>query len=196
MSYSERFEEALVFAHELHRDQVRKGSGVPYVTHLLGVASLVGENGGSEDQVIGALLHDAIEDCIDDHPGVRETIESRFGSEVLEIVEACTDADTIPKPPWKERKVQYLERLRGKPSSSPALMVSKADKLHNLRSIVRDYESLGDELWDRFRGGRDGTLWYYTELAAIYRELAPGPMERELSRLVIQLTAEVARGEA
>lgn len=187
MSYSTRFDDALTLAHDLHRDQVRKGSGVPYITHLLGVASLVGENGGTEDQVIAALLHDAIEDCIDVRPDIRTEIGDKFGDEVLAIVEACTDSDTIPKPPWRARKVEYLERLARKPAGSPALIVSKADKLHNLRSIVRDYRVVGDELWSRFKGGRDGTIWYYRELSAIFARLAPGPMQRELTELVVTI---------
>ncbi len=191
MAYTERFEQALIFAHELHREQIRKGSGVPYVTHLLGVASIVGEHGGSEDQVIGALLHDSIEDCIGEVPDIREQIQARFGALVLEIVEACTDSDTVEKAEWRPRKEAYLERLRAKPKDSPALLVSKADKLHNLRSISMDYRAIGDELWSRFKGKRDGTLWYYTELAAIYATLAPGPIQVELSSLVKQLKAEV-----
>jgi (p)ppGpp synthase/HD superfamily hydrolase len=191
MGYSERFDSALVYAHDLHRDHIRKGSGVPYVTHLLGVASIVGENGGTEDQVIAALLHDAIEDCIGRVPDIREQIQERFGQEVLAIVEACTDSDQVVKAAWRPRKVAYLERLKLKPKDSPALLVSKADKLHNLRSIARDYSAVGDELWGRFKGKRDGTLWYYNELVAIFEDLAPGPIQKELRALMDTLNARV-----
>ncbi len=185
--YTERFDRALSWASALHRQQVRKGSGTPYVNHLLAVAALVGEAGGTEDQVIAALLHDSIEDCIGDVPDIRRQIGERFGDDVLEIVEACTDADTIPKPPWRERKEAYLTRLRKKGKGNPALLVSCADKLHNARSITADYREMGEELWDRFRGGRDGTLWYYRELAAVLDEELVGPLGRELGLVVAEL---------
>ncbi len=189
MAYSARFEEALVYAARIHADQVRKGSGVPYVTHLLGVASLVGEAGGSEDQVIAGLLHDAIEDCIGTHPDIREQLATRFGKDVLAMVEACTDTDRIPKPPWRERKEAYLAHLRARAPDNPALLVSLADKLHNARSILRDYGDVGERLWDRFNGGREGSLWYYSALAAAFTELQPGPLSHELSRVVSEISA-------
>jgi len=168
MPYSERFENALVFAARIHKDQVRKGANVPYVTHLLGVASIVGEAGGTEDQVIAGLLHDAIEDCIADIPDIREQLRSKFGAKVLEIVEGCTDADTLPKPPWRGRKEDYIAHLRALPPDSDVLLVSLSDKIHNATAIRRDYRNIGDALWDRFTGKREGTLWYYTELAATF----------------------------
>jgi (p)ppGpp synthase/HD superfamily hydrolase len=192
MAYSERFEEALGFAAAIHREQVRKGSDVPYVTHLMGVASLVGEAGGSEDQVIAGLLHDAIEDCVGEIPDIREQIAARFGRAVLDMVEACTDADTVPKPPWRERKEAYLARLRAKPVDHPALLVSVADKIHNARAIVRDHGVVGAALWERFKGGRDGTLWYYTTLAEVFRALMHGPLVDELSGLVERMRAGAA----
>ncbi len=181
---SERFDEALVFAHELHRAQLRKGSDVPYIHHLLAVTALVGEHGGDEDQVVAALLHDAIEDCITEVPDVREQIGARFGDLVLQIVEACTDADTDPKPPWRERKEAYIARLRLKEPSNPALLVALADKVHNSQSILRDYRRIGDALWPRFRGGRDGTLWYYRELADAFKDKKLGPLGLEFERVV------------
>jgi len=190
---SERFADALVFTHQLHREHVRKGSGTPYVHHLLGVASLVGENGGTEDQVIGALLHDAIEDCIDRVPDVRAQIAGRYGEGVLAIVEGCTDADMIPKPPWRARKEAYIERLRAKPADHPALIVSVADKVHNARSILSDYRQIGDELWGRFKGGRDGTLWYYAELCDAFREKGDSPLVDELELVVSAIREAVAR---
>lgn len=182
--YTERFDRALVYASQVHRLQIRKGSGVPYVNHLLAVASLVGENGGTEDQVIGGLLHDSIEDCIGEVPDIREQLADRFGGEVLQIVEDCTDADTLPKPPWRDRKEAYIERLLAKPAGTPSLLVSLADKTHNSRSILRDYKRIGDELWNRFRGGRDGTLWYYRELADAFADKELGPLAFEFSSVV------------
>ena len=110
--YGERFDEAFVFASQIHREQVRKGSGIPYIIHLMAVTSLVGEHGGTEDQVVAALLHDAIEDCIGAIPDIAEQIEARFGPEVYEIVDGCTDAETLPKPPWEQRKQAHLDSIR------------------------------------------------------------------------------------
>lgn len=159
-----KFNEAMVFAAELHAEQKRKGSETPYLAHLLSVASLVIEAGGTETQAIAALLHDAVED-----QGGHETgaaIEQRFGPDVLAIVNACSDSHEIPKPPWKERKEQYLAHL---PKAIPsAWLISCADKLHNGRCILWDYREHGDALWQRFRGGRDGTLWYYSALVQTY----------------------------
>lgn len=181
---SERFDDALLFAAEIHREQRRKGSSVPYIHHLLAVTALVGEHGGSEEQVVAALLHDAIEDCLEHVPDVREQIQARFGDGVLAIVEACTDADVLPKPPWRERKEGYIARLRAKQADDPALLVSLADKVHNAHSILRDYQRIGDELWGRFRGGREGTLWYYRELSDAFGEKGLGPLAREFDRVV------------
>lgn len=189
MAYSDRFEKALVFAAQIHRDQVRRGSNVPYVNHLLAVASIVGEAGGTEDQVIAGLLHDAIEDCIGEIPDIRAKIAEDFGEAVLHMVEACTDADTDPKPPWRPRKEAYLAHLLALPSDAPALLVSLADKIHNSGSILRDYRQVGDALWDRFRGKRDGTLWYYTELARVFVQLKPGPQADELAGIVAKISA-------
>ncbi len=184
MAYTRRFEEALVFAARVHRDQLRRGVEVPYVTHLLGVASLVGEVGGSEEQVIAALLHDAIEDCVGEIPDIRARIQERFGPSVLAIVEACSDSDRIPKPPWRERKERHLAALASRDPGDPSLLVSVADKLHNARTIIRDYRRLGEALWTRFGGGREGTLWYYSELARIFAQRQPGPLAHELGEVV------------
>lgn len=182
--YGERFDQALVFASKLHREQRRKGSEVPYINHLLAVTAIVGEHGGSEDQVVAALLHDAIEDCIGAVPDIREQIEARFGPQVLQIVEDCTDADTDPKPPWRVRKEAYIAHLRAKSLDNPSLLVALADKVHNSQSILRDYRSIGDELWGRFRGGRDGTLWYYRELSDAFVEKKLGTLARDFERVV------------
>lgn len=169
---SERFLSALEFAFHLHQNQARKGTNIPYLSHLLAVAGIVLEHGGTEDQAIAALLHDAIEDQGHNYPGgveaLRQKIRQSFGASVLQIVEDCTDADEHPKPSWKERKLKHLEHLRS--ISEESLLVAMADKLHNLQTIVVDYESLGDELWSRFNGGKEGSLWYYQEVCRVFEE--------------------------
>jgi len=179
----ERFEQALQFAAATHRSQVRKGSGIPYVGHLLGVCSLVIEDGGDEDEAIAALLHDAAED----QGGERmlDEIRTRFGDHVADIVAACSDTFETPKPPWQERKQTYIDHLDGQPE--PVLRVSLADKLFNARAILRDYLLVGDDVWDRFKAGRDGQLWYYRQLAGRFAELLPGRMSVELSEVIAEL---------
>ncbi len=138
-----RFEDALAYAARLHAGQRRKGTDIPYVSHLLAVASLAIENGADEDEAIAALLHDAVED----QGGRRRlhAIRRRYGARVAELVAGCTDADVTPKPPWRQRKVRYLEHLR---TASPSVrLVSACDKLHNARAILADYRRLGDALW-------------------------------------------------
>lgn len=187
---SERFEQALPFAAVTHRSQVRKGSGIPYIGHLLGVCSLVIEDGGSEDEVIAALLHDAAEDQGGEQ--MLGEIRERFGDQVAEIVEACSDTLQTPKPPWQNRKQAYLEHLGHQPE--PVLRVSLADKLFNARAILRDYLVVDEELWDRFQTGRDGQLWYYRQLADHFSTLLPGRMATELAAVVDELEqAVVAR---
>ena len=160
------FSEALVFAARLHRGQRRKGSaGAPYLAHLLAVTATVLEFGGTEEEAIAALLHDAVED--QGGAATRQLIARMFGDGVAAIVDACTDTNIEPKPPWKQRKDAFLATL---PEVSPsALLVILADKLHNVRSTLRDLASTGAETWGRFRGGRDGTLWYYRSIAGAVR---------------------------
>jgi (p)ppGpp synthase/HD superfamily hydrolase len=186
----ERFEGALEFAAATHRTQVRKGSGIPYVGHLLGVCSLVIEDGGSEDEAIAALLHDAAED----RGGERmlAEIRTRFGDNVADIVAACSDTFEMPKPPWQERKQTYIEHLDSQPEA--VLRVSLADKLFNARAILRDYLVVGDQIWDRFKAGRDGQLWYYRELADRFSRLLPGRMAVELTEVVQELDRVTAAG--
>jgi (p)ppGpp synthase/HD superfamily hydrolase len=176
---TERFQAALSYATELHSIQVRKGSNVPYVSHLLSVTALVLEDGGNEDQAIAALLHDAIEDQARDGM-TRKEIRERFGEQVLSIVEACTDADTIPKPLWRERKERYIAHIRDMPDE--AFKVSLADKLHNARSILADLRRVGEEVWERFNAGKEDTLRYYSEPVRAFDERAPGYMAAELGR--------------
>ncbi|WP_017315163.1 HD domain-containing protein [Mastigocladopsis repens] len=160
-----RFEQALVYATRLHAKQTRKGGGnVPYISHLLSVAALVLEDGGDEDEAIAALLHDAIED--QGGKATREVILNMFGERVCEIVDGCTDTDTIPKPPWQERKQQYIEKLRH--ASASIRRVVLADKLHNARCILSDLYKEGEAVWQKFKGGRDGTLWYYRTLLDLF----------------------------
>ena len=160
MRLGPRFTKAFRFAYQKHKGQARKASRIPYITHLMGVASLVLEAGGDEDLAIAALLHDVVEDC-----GGRPTLNQvrrLFGKRVADIVDGCTDAYTIPKPPWRERKESYIRRL--KKESADTRLVSAADKLNNIRSILSDYRALGESVWSRFNGGRDGTIWYYRTL--------------------------------
>ncbi len=188
ITLSPRFEDALVFAARLHAAQTRKGSGTPYIAHLLSVAALVLEQGGDEDLAIAALLHDAIED--QGGAATREAIRARFGDRVTAVVDGCTDADTQPKPPWRARKEAYLAHL---PAAPPEVrLVSAADKLHNARAILADYRRMGDDLWPRFQGGKAGTLWYYRALVTVYRHAGSTPLVEELDRTVTELERLVA----
>jgi (p)ppGpp synthase/HD superfamily hydrolase len=186
----ERFEEALVFAARAHRRQVRKGSDTPYIGHLLGVCSLVTEDGGSEDEAIAALLHDAVEDQGGEK--MLDAIRDRFGEQVAAIVLACSDTVELPKPPWRARKQAYLARLEHEPP--PVLRVSVADKLFNARAILRDYLQVDDEVWTRFRAGRDEQLWYYRALSDTLNRRFPGPLARELDQTVSKLERLTAAG--
>ncbi|MBD2728007.1 bifunctional (p)ppGpp synthetase/guanosine-3',5'-bis(diphosphate) 3'-pyrophosphohydrolase [Nostoc sp. FACHB-892] len=180
---SERFTTALTYATQLHANQVRKGSGVPYIAHLLGVASIALEYGANEDEAIAALLHDAIED--QGGAATREEIRRRFGNNVTAIVDGCTDADTTPKPSWRERKEAYIAHI---PTASPSvLLVSLADKLYNAQSILKDYRVLGDSLWERFHGGKEGTLWYYRALVDTFKKTGTIIIIDDLERVVAQI---------
>ena len=181
MPYGEKFERALIYASRLHRDQYRKGTRIPYITHLLAVAAIVGENGGTEDEVVAALLHDAPEDQ-GGEVRLRE-IRAQFGEGVADIVDGCTDTYETPKPPWRERKERYLAHLDDAPGS--VRLVSSADKLHNARTVLSDYRLLGEDLWTRFNGGKEGTLWYYR--ANVETLQGDGPIVGELDRVVTEL---------
>lgn len=180
---SQRFEEAMVCAARLHARQKRKGTKAPYVSHLLGVASLVLEHGGDEDEAIAALLHDAIEDQGGDK--TRQQIRCRFGDRVTEIVDGCTDADTMPKPRWRKRKEAYLVHL---PTASASVrLVSAADKVHNARTVLADYRKVGEAVWKRFKGRKEGTLWYYQAMAKEFTARGPQPLAAELAAVVGKL---------
>jgi len=183
MKLSQRFTDALTFATELHANQSRKGNGVPYIAHLLAVSSIALEYGANEEEAIAALLHDAIED--QGGATTREEIRRRFGDTITEIVDGCTDADTTPKPPWRQRKEAYIAHI---PTASASVrLVSAADKLHNSWSILKDYRILGDNLWQRFHGGKEGTLWYYRSLIEAFRTKGSMPIIDELDRVVSEL---------
>ena len=168
----ERFSNALVYAATLHREQNRKKTEIPYVSHLLATACIVLEHGGGEDEAIAALLHDAVEDDPEEIGGAvqLERIRKRFGDPVAKIVEDCSD--TIEKVQddrtWRVRKEEYICHLAKKRSASR--LVSAADKLHNARAILADYRRHGEELWTRFNAGREDQLWYYRELVRVFRE--------------------------
>lgn len=165
----DRFNQALVYAHTLHRHQPRKGKEIPYIGHLLGVASLVLEAGGDEDMAIAALLHDAVEDQ-GGQPRLDE-IQKMFGDRVAHIVWGCTDSDEVDpdkKAPWCERKQKYLAHVEH--DADPQVrLVSAADKVHNARAVLLDHYEIGDAVFDRFSKGKQGTLWYYRALVEAFR---------------------------
>ena len=174
-----RFVDAFLFAAEKHAWQTRKKTAVPYIAHLMSVCALVLEAGGDEDQAIAALLHDVVEDC--GGKPMLDEVRQRFGAHVAYIVEGCTDSDAYPKPPWRERKEQYLRRL--KEADRDIRLVSAADKLHNARETLKDLREQGSTVWQRFKGKRSGTLWYYRVLADELRS-ENNWVSRELQRVV------------
>lgn len=183
-----RFSEAVRWAAMLHADEVRKGTRIAYVSHLLAVASLVLEDGGTEEEAIAAMLHDTIEDR-----GTPEAeIRARFGQPIADIVVACSEPPGIPRGPdtWRERKAAYLDYLAGSVSES-ALRVTAADKLHNARSILSDLRDHGPAMWDKFHAAADDQRWYYTELVRLLSAKHDGPTVRELQRVVATLVAEI-----
>jgi (p)ppGpp synthase/HD superfamily hydrolase len=177
-----RFDEAFAYASQLHRTQLRRGTEVPYLAHLLGVASLVLEDGGDEDEAIAGLLHDAA-----DYQGVPalNEIRRRFGSRVADIVEHCTDHDPAhDKPMWRPRKQAYLDCLPEQSAST--LRVMLADKLYNARELLAEYRQVGDQLWRRYSAGRE-MLWYLRSLADRFVPLSKSPMVHELQLVVDEL---------
>jgi (p)ppGpp synthase/HD superfamily hydrolase len=193
-----RFTRAIDYARQVHVNY-RKGTNVPYVAHLLGVASLVmGESGHArfpvtEDMVIGALLHDAVEDE-GGLPRLRD-IEVNFGKEVAKIVEGCTDSfeeDSSKKLEWEVRKKSYIDRLRKEPEGT--LLVSAADKLYNARAILEDYREIGAAIWSRFKRGRKEQLWYFGELSKVFEERGSNRLTEELTRVIGELV-QLSAGE-
>jgi (p)ppGpp synthase/HD superfamily hydrolase len=185
-----RFLRAFQFAAEKHAGQTRKASTIPYIAHLMGVASLVLEAGGDEDLAIAALLHDVVEDC--GGAPMLEEVHRRFGGRVAKVVDGCTDADTVSKPPWRERKEKYIQHL--KHADADTRLVGAADKLNNVRSILSDYRAIGESVWSRFNGGREGTLWYYRTLRDQFLRHKPNRITRDLELAVNELDAITSRG--
>jgi (p)ppGpp synthase/HD superfamily hydrolase len=183
-----RFSRAFQFAFKMHAAQARKASTIPYIAHLMGVASLVLEADGDEDLAIAALLHDVVEDC--GGAPMLKRVRMRFGARVAKIVEGCTDADTYPKPPWRERKEKYLAHLQH--ADAETRLVSAGDKLNNVRSILSDYRQVGEFVWERFNGGREGTLWYYRALLDEFLRDPPNRITRDLDLAVRELESLAA----
>src|SRR2546423_7448998 len=166
MKFSRQFEEALIYATRAHGNQTRKKTGSPFAAHILGVTAIALEYGADETEAISALLHDTVEDC-----GGAERlrdIREKFGDEVAKIGDGCTATYETPKPPWSERKRAYIDHL--KTSDSSTRLVSASDKLHNTRAILAELRRNGTEVFDRFAGKKDGTLWYYRALVTAFRE--------------------------
>ena len=178
-----KFEQALIYATQLHANQTRKVDKIPYISHLMSVSALILEAGGTEDEAIAGLLHDAVED--QGGQATREEIREKFGETVVEIVDGCTETDITPKPPWKERKIQYIENIRN--GSDSVKLVSLADKLHNARSLLVGYRNKGDKLWDYFNGTKEDKLWFYRELLKVYRQGNVNFMTVELERILDEL---------
>jgi (p)ppGpp synthase/HD superfamily hydrolase len=187
-----RFTEAVEYARQLHTEY-RKGTGIPYMAHLIGVAALVmGEADGrvpvTEDMVIAALLHDAVED----HGGLPRLhdIEERFGPNVARMVAALSDTfaeDHDKKEGWEERKKNYLARLRQEPDD--VLLISAADKLYNAKAILDDFKEIGAAVFDRFKRGKDQQLWYFDELLKVFRAHPPNRIVNDLESVIEELRA-------
>jgi (p)ppGpp synthase/HD superfamily hydrolase len=182
-TFSDRFDRALAYAVVIHAGQVRKTNNVPYIAHLLGVASIALEYGADEDEAIAALLHDAGEDAGGE--GRIADIRARFGDKVARIVEGCTDSLTIPKPEWRERKEKYITHLKSADAST--ILVSASDKLYNTRAILRDLRREGDSVFARFQGKKEGTLWYYRALVTAFRRHGENELIEELDRVVTEV---------
>ena len=178
-----RLQRAFRYAADKHAGQTRKQTAVPYLSHLMAVASLVLEAGGDEDMAIAALLHDVVEDC-GGMPRLQE-VRKKFGARVARIVEGCTDSFGEPKPDWIERKKDYLREV--KHADRETRLVSASDKLHNVRTILADYRKNGEAIWARFNGKKEGTLWYYRALSDEYQRRGPNRIARELEIAMTEL---------
>ena len=189
MVLSQRFEDALLYAAHIHGGQTRKGTEVPYMAHLMAVAGIVLEYGGSENEAIAGLLHDAAEEA-GGKPRI-EDIRVRFGEEVASIVDGCTDCLDDPRPPWRTRKAAYIGRIPR--LSDRVRLVAAADILHNARSNLKDLREHGDQVWSRFKGGKDGTLWYYRCVVQALKTLGTNHLLDELERAVVELERLAAK---
>ncbi|QSF50546.1 HD domain-containing protein [Thermosynechococcus sp. TA-1] len=196
-----RYLDALEYAAVLHREQTRKGSNVPYISHLVAVSMIALEYGADEDVAIASLLHDAVED----QGGLLtlEAIRERYGDRVAAIVRACSDsvANTLEgdaKLPWATRKLAYIKHIQqGTTADRDTQLVSASDKLHNLLCILRDYGNIGGDVWARFQAGREGVLWYYRELIAAFEgaHLIPLGLLEQLQHTYQELTRAVVSRE-
>lgn len=184
----QHFNDAFLFASRLHDGQMRKGSSVPYLSHLMAVSALVMENGGTQDQAIAALLHDTVED-----QGGEETlseIRERFGDDVASIVEECSESLDIKDHPWRERKEWFLNRIVQ--MSERGLLVCVADKFHNVQGLINDHRNQGDQMWSSFNAGKTEQLWYYRSVAALLCERTENTLATTLSEKVDELEARCA----
>jgi (p)ppGpp synthase/HD superfamily hydrolase len=188
---TDRFTRAVDYARHLHIER-RKGTSIPFMAHLLGVASLVmGEVGQvafpvNEDMVIAALLHDAVEDH-GGEPRLRD-IEANFGTHVARMVEGLSDSlveDASNKEPWEKRKADYIERLCNEPAN--VKLISAADKLYNARTMLDEYRTVGAQVWDRFKRGRNEQIWYFNEVLKIFKASGRNRIVDELGRVVAEL---------
>lgn len=184
-----RFDEAMMYAADKHRNQLRKGGEIPYLGHLLSVAGYVIEADGTETQAIAALLHDTAED--QGGEATLAEIREKFGEEVASIVAECSDTVVTPKPPWRERKENYVGHLAE--ASDSAVLVSLADKLHNAHAILRDFRASGADLWERFSvRNPQQHLWYYKALIRVYADRVPDNwMVDELTKVIDALEAAI-----
>tara|TARA_B100000035_G_C20753360_1_gene445006 strand:+ start:47 stop:625 length:579 start_codon:yes stop_codon:yes gene_type:complete len=169
----DKYLEAYVYSYKLHKKQTRKGSNIPYFTHLSSVSNLIIENNGTTTQAIAGLLHDAVED-----QGGAKTlaaIKRKFGPKVAKIVDQCSDTTIKPKPPWKTRKIKYIKDIKNK--TQDTLLVSLCDKYHNANCILSDYQKVGEEIWDRFTASKQETLWYYESLYKEFKKYLKNHLE-------------------
>jgi (p)ppGpp synthase/HD superfamily hydrolase len=180
---SSKFDRALRYASRLHRGKLRKKTRIPDIGHILGVTAIALEYGADETEVIGALLHDAVEDA----GGAKRLrdIEKKFGQAVAKIVDGCTDSYAEPKLPWLERKRLYVAHVRSAPVSTK--LVSASDKLQNVRSLLRNYREEGDRLWHRYSSGKQGALWYYRALVNGFSGKRIAPLVQEIERVLTEL---------
>ena len=202
--FSERFEEALAFTDRLHRKQRRKTSGAPYIAHLLGVAALVIEDGGTEDEAIAALLHDSLEDqgryYPGGSPGLAAEIEARFGGEVRRMVEALTERSTEEsrriadkRERWRAHKLAYFNSIQA--ADFAIRRISCADSLHNVRSLLSAYRAMGDQIWTRFATARgEDQVWAYRSAAEAFQEAGAGGLAQELIEAVDALDRAIQVG--
>lgn len=181
--FGPRFEQAFILANHLHAGQTRKSTSVPYISHLLGVAALVIADGGSEDEAIAALLHDAAED--QGGEATLALIEKQFGERVARIVAYSSDTLEDPKPPWRERKEAHLARMQHAEADTCRVML--ADKVYNARTILSDLHRAGETAWDKFNGGKQGTVWYYREMYALLSARLPGELANQLGRILKEI---------